>query len=160
MTDTMSGPIFLVLRLVLSGFLYAFFGWALWTLWRDLRQQNQLLHSVRPPALSLIAQTSKPEAAYRFTQLEVLVGRDPACDCCLDDITISARHARLSYHHGQWWVEDLHSRNGTFLNQQPVSEAVVLTTGDELRYGQLIFQISLGEELINKGGSSWNHHQG
>jgi pSer/pThr/pTyr-binding forkhead associated (FHA) protein len=38
-------------------------------------------------------------------------------------------------------VKDLGSRNGTFLNGDPASEALVITAGDQLRCGQLTFEI-------------------
>ena len=69
------------------------------------------------------------------------MGRDPASDLYIEDKTISARHAKLSYHHGQWWVEDLRSTNGTFLNDEPVQEPLVLASGDRLRFGQVQWQV-------------------
>jgi len=54
--------------------------------------------------LALLDDSEAPP--YRYTVPDVLIGRDIACNCCLDDLTVSAQHARLSYHHGQWWVED------------------------------------------------------
>jgi pSer/pThr/pTyr-binding forkhead associated (FHA) protein len=139
----MSGTVLLVLRLALAVALYAFLGFALWILWQDLRRQSKAVASAQVPPLTLVLQTGDAGAAYRYTLPEVLVGRDPACQCCLDDKTISAQHARLSYHHRQWWVEDLRSRNGTFLNQAPVAEPLVIVSGDLLRCGQVIFQILL-----------------
>jgi pSer/pThr/pTyr-binding forkhead associated (FHA) protein len=72
-----------------------------------------------------------------------MVGRDPACDLILADKTVSGQHARLSYQMTQWWVEDLQSTNGSRLNQQAVSSPVVLTSGDELCFGQLVFQVQI-----------------
>ena len=91
-------------------------------------------------------QAAPSAAVYRFTSSEVFIGRDPASECRLDDKTISVRHARLVYHHGQWWVEDLKSRNGTSLNGVPVSTPVVLTSGDQLQCGACTFSVILGEE--------------
>ncbi len=79
----------------------------------------------------------------RFSRPEVSVGRQPGSDLHLEDSAISARHARLTYHHGQWWVEDLHSRNGTFLNDERISASLVLATGDELRFGGQAFQVEI-----------------
>jgi pSer/pThr/pTyr-binding forkhead associated (FHA) protein len=79
-----------------------------------------------------------------FNQPEVIIGRSASCDVILEDKTVSGRHARLAYHHGQWWLEDLGSTNGTFLNGEPVSAAVVLTHGDQLRCGQMAGVIAIG----------------
>jgi pSer/pThr/pTyr-binding forkhead associated (FHA) protein len=144
----MSATLLLVLRLGLVGVLYAFLGYALWILWQDLRQQSRYVLQLQAPALTLLEQGQDGSKSYSFTSPEVNIGRDSSCDCCLDDPTVSARHARLTYHHSQWWVKDLNSRNGTFLNQEPVPEAVVVTSGDELRCGQVVFQILLGEQAL------------
>jgi hypothetical protein len=147
----MSGPFLLILRLALVISLYAFLGWALLTLWRDMQRQSEMLLSRQAPPITLLRQTEAGYTPYFFTNSEILVGRDPVCDCYLDDKTVSADHARLSYHHSQWWIEDLRSRNGTFLNQEAVSTPVVVTSGDELRFGQVIFSVAVGER---QAGSS------
>jgi hypothetical protein len=141
----MSGPILLVLRVALVAALYTFLGWALLTLWREIKRQNELLAYHRAPPITLLRHTPGELKSLRFSNAAVTIGRDPACDLPLAEKTVSANHARLSYHHGQWWVEDLHSRNGTFLNHTPVSEQMVLTSGDELRCGQVIFSLAIGE---------------
>lgn len=46
----------------------------------------------------------------------VIVGRDPACDIVVDDITISKRHMKLEYLEGVLYVEDLESTNGIKVN--------------------------------------------
>lgn len=46
----------------------------------------------------------------------VFVGRDPACDIVVDDITVSKRHMKLEYVDGQLHVEDLESTNGLKVN--------------------------------------------
>jgi hypothetical protein len=141
----MSGPVLLVIRLILVIGLYAFLAWALLTIWRDLIRQSETLRSRQAPPITLLRKTEQDWTPFHFTSLEILVGRDPLCDCHLDDKTVSAEHARLSYHHSQWWIEDLHSRNGTYLNQEAVSSPVVVTSGDELRFGQIVFRVEIGE---------------
>jgi len=133
----------LAARLLLAATLYAFLGWAFWLIWQELRQQAKQVASPNLPALSLLRAGDAQESAVRFTRPEVIIGRERGCDCRLDDKTISARHARLGYHHSQWWVEDLGSKNGTFLNQERVSLPVVLAKGDELRCGQVVWQVTL-----------------
>jgi pSer/pThr/pTyr-binding forkhead associated (FHA) protein len=139
----MSGPVLLALRIAIATALYSFLGWGLWLLWRDLRRQSRLLGAAVNPALVMTRQGSAPPVTYRFTSPEVTVGRDTTCECRLNDPIISARHARFSFHHAQWWIEDLHSRNGTFLNDEPVRSQVVVTSGDSLRCGTLVFLITI-----------------
>jgi pSer/pThr/pTyr-binding forkhead associated (FHA) protein len=142
----MSGPVLLVLRIAIAVALYAFLGWGLWLLWRDLRRLSRALGTPVNPALVLSMPGGDQPTMYRFTSPEVTIGRDPTCECRLDAPAISARHARLSFHHAQWWLEDLHSRNGTFLNDEPVRSQVVVTSGDSLRCGSLVFVIEISEE--------------
>ena len=140
----MSGPIVLGLRLILAVALYGFLGWALWTIWQDLQQQGLGAATRKIPAISLQVWTRiEPSIARRFSQPELFIGRDPSCDIPLDDETVSARHAKLSYHHGQWWVEDLNSSNGTLLNREKLTTAAVLTSGDEIECGQARLGIEL-----------------
>jgi len=135
----MSGIIFLILRLLLALALFAFLGYVLWTLWRDLKRQDEILESRRLPPMKV----SLPDGSQRlFSTQEVLIGRDPACEITLDDPTVSNKHARLSYHHRQWWLEDLKSTNGTFLNGEPVSTPLVVTGGDVVCCGQVELKLT------------------
>jgi pSer/pThr/pTyr-binding forkhead associated (FHA) protein len=75
----------------------------------------------------------------------VILGRDAACDYPIDDQTISSKHAQLSFHHQQWWLEDLRSTNGTYLNDETVTSPVVVTNGDRLRLGHLGVKVEIGK---------------
>jgi len=151
------GIFYLGLRIALAAALYGFLAWALIVLWRELKSYAKAVEKTTIPALSLIS-SNRPETETReYSVAEITIGRDPTCNCYLNDKTISGKHARLTYRMGQWWVEDLHSTNGTFLNDEPVSAAVVLTTGDLLRCGQIIFEISINAPRTNETDSSGAH---
>ncbi len=140
----MSGPLVLVLRVLLAFSLYLFLCLTLWTIWQDLKRSGFQAMRPRLPALRL--EISSPEARpyFRtFAQPEVLLGRDPVCELRLEDEAVSARHAKLSFHHGQWWVEDLHSTNGTVLNSIKLTTPTVLTDGDEVRCGTATLRVQL-----------------
>ena len=139
----MSGVVMLILRILLAVLLYAFLGWALYTLWRDLQRVAQLQAARQARPLRLVFGAEGSQQEYTFTQPEVVIGRTQTCEIQLDDKTVSGRHARLAYHHGQWWLEDLVSTNGTFLNGEPVTTPVVLTQGDVLRCGQVIGRVGI-----------------
>jgi pSer/pThr/pTyr-binding forkhead associated (FHA) protein len=139
----MSGIFFLILRFLLAAVLFAFLGYVLWTLWKDLKQQGEVLALRRlPPVTVVLADNSR----LRFSTPEVLIGRDPACEVVLDDLTVSTNHARLTYHHSQWWLEDMHSTNGTTLNGEPVEAPQVVTDGDSVHCGQVEFTLALALE--------------
>jgi pSer/pThr/pTyr-binding forkhead associated (FHA) protein len=141
----MSGFIVLVLRLILAASLYAFLGWALFSLWKDLKTQGVSLALRKAPLLSLTLQRAGGETTHRaFQQSDISIGRDPACDILLNDDAVSARHLHLSFHHGQWWAEDLGSTNGTRLNQSALATPTVLTTGDQIECGHTALIVSIG----------------
>ncbi len=146
----MSGILFLVLRILLTAGLYAFLVWAFLLLWQDIRQQAALLALRKVPPLSLVIQREGGPAQIRhFNQPEITIGRDPACECPIKEDTVSARHARLSYHHNQWWVEDLHSTNGTLLNNEPVSTPTVIISNDEINCGKAKLTVLMaGDNLM------------
>ncbi len=139
----MSGIVVLILRILLAALLYTFLGWALFTLWRDLRTQGQLLSKPHIPPLTI----SKPgeDGANSYDIPEIIIGRSSKSDYPIPNETVSARHARLSYHHNQWWVEDMNSMNGTFLNDERVSVPTVIISGDELRCGQVSVMLNIEE---------------
>jgi hypothetical protein len=137
----MSAIIVLILRVFLALALYGFLGWALITVWRELKANSDLISSKQVPSISLLRINAGTEVAQEFACSEIVIGRDPGCEFSIAHETVSAHHARLSYHHNQWWIEDLHSTNGTFLNDERVFTPTVMITGDELRCGQIYLQI-------------------
>lgn len=145
----MSGPIVLALRLLTALALYGFLGWALAFLYREVRRQSVVLSNRRVPGISIMVRQAGGSTSMRyFNQAEVTIGRDPGCDIPLLDDTVSARHAHLTYHHGQWWLEDLSSTNGTKLNNTLITTPTVITSGDEIRCGGIGLSISLSENII------------
>ncbi len=68
-----------------------------------------------------------------------LIGRGRECDVRLRDSSISREHARIVVESGLYYLEDLDSRNGTFLNEAPVHAAVPLYDGDVLRISRFAF---------------------
>ncbi len=141
----MSGTLVLILRLGIALALYAFLGWALFTIWRDVRDRGFILSERKVPILTLAVHYDNHDVTQRaFTQTDITLGRDPACDLSINDDAVSARHARLRYHHGQWWAEDLGSTNGTRLNQSRLSAPTVLISGDQVECGHTALIVSIG----------------
>lgn len=141
----MTGIVVLILRVLLAISLYAFLVWALYTLWNELRTRQHLLDAKKVPVISIQILEIEPESIHQYNLSQLLIGRDPACDVCLPNELVSAQHARLSFHHNQWWVEDLQSTNGTFLNDERVYTPTVLISGDEMRCGNINMKIGVGE---------------
>jgi ABC-type multidrug transport system ATPase subunit len=67
---------------------------------------------------------------------EWLIGNAPECDLRVESAKVSARHCRLSLRQDGYWLADLHSTNGTFVNGQRLYEALPVTPGDHITLGQ------------------------
>lgn len=74
---------------------------------------------------------------------EVFIGRDEDCQIRLASTDVSRKHCRLQVSDTGVTVRDLESRNGTFVNDMPISGDVVLKPGDLLRVGPMILQVPL-----------------
>ena len=143
----MIATLVLLLRFVLALALYAFLGWALWTLLQELKQQGDKLATQKISTLTLHFKIGEgKESVQQFSQPEIMIGRDTNCDLSMMDEALSAHHARLTHHHGQWWLEDLNSTNGTFLNREILTTPAVVITGDQFKCGNTIFDIRVEDE--------------
>ena len=148
----MNGVVLLIIRILAAGILYIFLGWAVWLIWQDIRRESLSLTNTIQPTLSLITKSADGEISRKFHSKEILIGRDAICDLRLEDQTISARHARLTFRQGQWWLEDLQSKNGTLLNLEALSTPVVVTTDDKIQCGQVEIYIQLDADNRTREG--------
>lgn len=64
------------------------------------------------------------------------IGRAETCEIVLSDTYASQFHARIYSQDGAWFVEDLGSTNGTYLNRLKVTHPSPLAAGDEIRIGK------------------------
>ena len=73
----------------------------------------------------------------------VLIGRAPGALLRLNDDTVSRAHARLTAVGEGWVLQDLGSRNGTWVNGGRVTGAVPVRVGDQVRFGQVAFRLGV-----------------
>jgi len=140
----MTATVVLVLRVGLAILLYIFLWRVLQTLWQELKQQGNLISTQKKPGIRLTAKMEDGnETSYHFWQPEIVIGRGSHCDISLLDEALSANHVRISFHHGQWWLEDLGSTNGTFLNKDQIAVPTVIITGDMFKCGNTTFSIRI-----------------
>ncbi len=71
----------------------------------------------------------------------ILIGRADDSTLVLTDDFASSRHARLTNRGGQWYVEDLGSTNGTYLDQQRVQGPLLVGPGQPIRIGQTALEL-------------------
>jgi hypothetical protein len=74
-------------------------------------------------------------------QLRFTIGREPACDLTLEDLTVSRWHASLLHSDGSWLLADLGSTNGTRLNGWRVNMPTPVAPGDFVSFGAATFVI-------------------
>lgn len=94
------------------------------------------------PRSALLLVKRGPNAGSRFLldQPVTSAGRHPDSDICLDDASVSRRHAEFRFENGEFHVVDVRSLNGTYVNRHPVDSAV-LADGDEIQIGKFRLQV-------------------
>ena len=87
------------------------------------------------PIPTLIVQRQdKPDEELQWEQPVLTVGRDPTNDLVIDHKLASRRHARFERDDAGFYVHDLDSTNGTYLNGQPIAGTQLLRNNDEVGF--------------------------
>lgn len=89
------------------------------------------LENERP--ILMIRRENQPTQHIPVTTDEVIVGRDESSDIILAERQISRQHIRIYREGNQFYVRDLDSRNGTWVNGQPLKGSCELHDGDEIQ---------------------------
>lgn len=85
------------------------------------------------PIPTLIVQRQdQPDQELRWEQPVLTIGRDPANDLVIDHKLASRRHARFEQDEAGFYIHDLDSTNGTYLNGQRITGAQLLRNNDEV----------------------------
>ena len=79
--------------------------------------------------------------SYELNDRELVIGRDPMCEIVVPVRTVSRQHARVGANAGGFYVEDLSSVNGTFINGKKLEGRASLENQDRIRIGQNVFQL-------------------
>jgi hypothetical protein len=138
-TDLLSGPLG---KLVLLGAMYLLLAVVVWMEARELAHATTTRVSPAPPAkgrrvpVQLVLVDGVGPTSVKLVTPETLLGRDPSCHFSIPDSSVSQRHARVYQSDGEWYVEDLGSTNGTYVNDRPLTHAVLLRTGDTVAVGR------------------------
>ncbi len=82
---------------------------------------------------------SYPLDLEKWKVSELVIGRGKDCHILLHDVKVSKQHSRLYKKGSKWFVEDLGSRNGIYLNGERIA-CEPLALGDELRIGKSILR--------------------
>jgi pSer/pThr/pTyr-binding forkhead associated (FHA) protein len=71
----------------------------------------------------------------------ILIGRADDSTLVLDDDYASTRHARLGFQGGDWFLEDLGSTNGTYLDRAKVTGPTRVPPGVPIRIGKTVIEL-------------------
>lgn len=118
------------------------------------------LFGVRPPKTAAPARASSKTRSTRgaptkvvlvdgpdrgrtvpLTGAPVTFGRGADCTVPLADEYVSTKHARLLFHDGQWYIEDLGSTNGTYLGSERLTRSVPVRPRNRVRLGKTVFEL-------------------
>jgi len=125
-------------RLLFLALLYIFLARVVRSLLRDLRAAAREPGASLGRLVVLDSPGGDPEQGRSF-DLDAIttLGRDVNNAIVVDDPFASAEHAVLTYRGRSWYVEDLGSTNGTFVNGRAVASVAPLGFGDEVSIGQV-----------------------
>src|SRR5881275_2720396 len=80
-----------------------------------------------------------------FDKDEVTIGRVPGNDVVLPKGNVSKRHSRVVRQDGRFFVVDLKSTNGTYLNGRRITTPSVIRPGDKIYVGDFVVVVDMGE---------------
>jgi len=86
---------------------------------------------------------------YELTASKSLVGRHPDCQVVLEVGAVSRHHAQIVADNGKFFVEDLQSRNGTYVNDHMIDGRQSLQEGDLLRICDVAFTFHSGQKTLS-----------
>jgi hypothetical protein len=143
-----------VLQVVFLALLYFFVYRALHAVVVDLRGGAARPAASRPAAVPkpkpggkaprvvvVMDENGKRITSVRLEETPIQIGRSEASQLPLSDTYASSFHARIFPRDGAWYVEDLGSTNGTYLNQRRVSSPAEVRAGDRVRIGKTTLEL-------------------
>jgi len=150
----------LALRIGLLVLLWLFIFFALNAMRKDTRRiAGRPATAARPVAGSGAgagAASMKKETAHHITVVEgplqgshmelagleeFVVGRANTCDFVLGDDFASSQHARLFRRGSQWFIEDLESRNGTYVAGTRIDQPELVGVGTDIKMGRSVVRL-------------------
>ncbi len=149
-----------LLKIFLLVLLYLFFARVLRAVWTEVnaprtvesvagptpaKQKGRRPRPPRPgrsshPQLKVLEPAGIRGRSYALDS-EITLGRAAGCQVPLDDAYASQVHARVFQRDGHWYVEDLGSTNGTYLNRRRVAGPMVIKRRDRLQIGNTVLEL-------------------
>jgi len=104
--------------------------------------EDRTLFYEEPVAKLVVTQSDSLEGEFPLEEEEIMLGRDEDAGIPIDDKRISRHHCKLWINEGEYTLTDLGSSNGTFVNNQRITETI-LKNGDQITVGSSKFSFSL-----------------
>ena len=147
-----------ILKFFLVALVYLFFFRVLRAVWAEVtaparpaaapapaappqRQSRPQPQTAKPARLKVIEPAESRGSQFDLGE-ELTVGRADGCRIRLDDSFTSQLHARVFSRDGQFFVEDLGSTNGTFVNGSKIATPMPLRRGDRLKIGKTTLEVT------------------
>jgi len=136
----MSAQIVLVIRMFVAIVIYVFLALSLFTLWRTTFPPQK-----QKEGFEIQINIMGTDKIKKFSVPEIYIGRDDRATFQLTDQSVSNMHARIYMKERRWWIEDLASTNGTFINEVKIVEPSRIYHEDQIKCGNVTFQSILPE---------------
>lgn len=137
--------LFLGLRLLFAALLYYFLWQVGRIVMRDLRAASVQQPRKRQRAAKLIvvdpAQSNVSPGTSYAIRSKATIGRHADCAIAIEEPTLSAVHARFESRASAWYVVDMDSTNGTFVNGRAVRGSVYIEADDVVQFGRMTFKL-------------------
>ena len=86
--------------------------------------------------------------SFIINRINTIVGRNPDCDIIIDDPLVSKKHCRIIFEEDKkFYIEDLGSKNSTYLNEKELKKKEHIIYGDRIVVGDTIMRFYLEEKI-------------
>src|SRR5262245_31680879 len=92
------------------------------------RSKQRIEYSRTPPLLLLLVSTDGLEPEEYLIKDSAVIGRDENAGVRVDSTLVSRRHAEVFFDNGTWWLKDLESTNGTYVEGSRIRELALTET--------------------------------
>jgi pSer/pThr/pTyr-binding forkhead associated (FHA) protein len=141
----------LVVKVVFILIIYMFMAWIIRLIYLDIKfiSRKSIQKKSNMPYLKLLNLIDN--ISFKLSESYVVgnrtfIGRNPGNDIILDAPFFSGKHACIFKHNNNFFIEDLGSKNGTFVNGQAVrNDPMPVKNGDIVQIGQIISFIFINE---------------
>lgn len=141
--------VYVTLRFIFLGLLYAFVFLVARLIYKELRpapprqpsSTSKRERVKRKPTLVTLDARGRRTRLNAFAETDqVILGRGPECSVTLKDEFASNLHAKIYQVEGRYYVEDLGSTNGTYINGRRINYPTELRSGDSIKIGRTVME--------------------